>query len=104
MVTCFVSLSNQYVEDQKYNFVSLIREIFVSLQSYHEELLKQSPRHKLFNVYAKQLLQRRPGMKGEIITCLNHVNCQWEVVEKAVSCKDIWQDKETMLKGKIQCL
>ncbi|XP_021379680.1 uncharacterized protein LOC110467090 isoform X2 [Mizuhopecten yessoensis] len=67
-------------------------------QSYHEELLKQSPRHKLFNEYAKQLLQRRSGLKGEIMKCLNHVNSQWEVVEKAVSCKDIWQDKETMLK------
>ncbi|XP_069116366.1 uncharacterized protein [Argopecten irradians] len=67
-------------------------------QSYHEELLKQSPRHKLFNEYAKQLLQRRSSLKGEITKCLNHVNSQWEVVEKAVSCKDIWQDKETMLK------
>ncbi|XP_060079516.1 uncharacterized protein LOC132558918 [Ylistrum balloti] len=67
-------------------------------QSYHEELLKQSPRHKLFNEYAKQLLQRRSSLKGEITKCLNHVNSQWEVVEKAVSCKDIWQDKETVLK------
>jgi len=38
-------------------------------------------------------------MKGEITQRLNHVNSQWEAVEKAVSCKDIWQDKEAILRG-----
>lgn len=73
--------------------------IVLFIQSYHEELLKQSPRHKLFNDYAAQLEERYPRMKEEITQRLHHLNSQWEAVEQAVSHKDLWENTDMMVKG-----
>ncbi|XP_064623681.1 uncharacterized protein LOC135485513 isoform X2 [Lineus longissimus] len=66
-------------------------------QSYHEEMLQRSPRRKLFNDYAKQLMRRFPNMKEEINSRLRHLNEQWVLLENAISPQD-GADEETMLR------
>ena len=63
-------------------------------------MLQRSPRRKVFNDYAKQLMRRYPGMKDEINIRLQHLNSQWETLEKAISPCHGYQDEETMLKGR----
>lgn len=67
-------------------------------QTYHEEMLQRSPRRKLFNDYAKQLMRRYPDRKDEIQLRLQHLNKQWEALEKAISPHGGYMDEKTMLK------
>lgn len=67
-------------------------------QTYHEELLQRSPRHKLLNDYARQLLRRYPALKSDITMRLQHLNTQWQKIEEAISPSKGIQDWKTMLK------
>ena len=69
------------------------------LQTYHEEMLQRSPRRKLFNDYAKQLMRRYPNMKEEITVRIQHLNNQWQALEQAISPRAGYQDHSTMVKG-----
>ena len=63
-------------------------------------MLQRSPRRKVFNDYAKQLMRRYPSMKDEINLRLQHLNGQWETLEKAISSGGTTCDQTTMLRGK----
>ena len=63
-------------------------------------MLQRSPRRKLFNDYAKQLMRRYPSMKEEISVRLGHLNQQWELLQSAISPQHGYLDEEMMLKGK----
>ncbi|CAC5424046.1 unnamed protein product [Mytilus coruscus] len=67
------------------------------VQKDQEELLNQSPRLRLINDYAQQLVERHPGFKEEVTPCLQHLHQQWKVVEEAVSCKDISRNTDCMI-------
>jgi len=75
--------------------------VYLTVQMYHEEMLKQSPRQQLFNDYARQLMRRYPQLKQEIVSRLSHVNDQWTevmnglVLPPGVGC----HDTSTMLFG-----
>ena len=71
------------------------------LQTYHEEMLQRSPRRKLFNDYAKQLMRRYPNMKEEITIRIQHLNNQWQALEQAISPRTGYQDHNTMVKGEL---
>lgn len=58
----------------------------------------------MFNDYAKQLMRRYPGMKEEINIRLQHLNGQWESLEKTVSPGSLHRDEKTMLRGQSQSL
>lgn len=66
-------------------------------QTYHEELLQRSPRHKLLNDYARQLLKRYPALKGDVYIRLQLLNAQWQKIEQAISPSKGVQDWKTML-------
>ncbi|XP_064600095.1 uncharacterized protein LOC135466505 isoform X2 [Liolophura sinensis] len=66
-------------------------------QAYHEELLQSSPRRKLFNDYAKQLLKRYPSLKEEINQRIQHLNGHWQTLQKVVLPQNGFQDAKTML-------
>lgn len=74
----------------------------ISPQSYYEEMLDRSPRRKLFNDYAKQLMRRYPNMRDEITVRLTHLNNQWERLQSTVAPSDGLRDRETMLRGKLR--
>ena len=66
-------------------------------------MLNNSPRRKLFNEYARQLLRRYPSMKEEITARLQRVNTQWAAAVEATDitpanggCRDV----KMLLKGK----
>ncbi|KAK2152032.1 hypothetical protein LSH36_341g01031, partial [Paralvinella palmiformis] len=61
-------------------------------------MLQGSPRRKLFNDYAKQLMRRYPNRKDEIQLRLQHLNKQWEALENAISPHGGYMDEKTMLK------
>lgn len=67
-------------------------------QAYQEEMLQRSPRHKLFNDYAKQLMRRYPSMKEEIIQRLQFVNTQWQALESIISPAHRLVDQNLVLK------
>lgn len=67
------------------------------VQKDHEELLNQSPRLRLINDYAQQLVLRHPGFKEEVTPCLQNLHQQWKVLEEAVSCKDISSNTDCMI-------
>jgi len=77
----------------------VIHESCLFFQSYYEEMLERSPRRKLFNDYAKQLMRRYPNMKDEISVRLSHLNNQWERLQKTIAPSDGLSDRETMLRG-----
>ena len=62
-------------------------------------MLERSPRRKLFNDYAKQLMRRYPNMKDEIIVRLTHLNNQWERLQKAMAPSEGLRDRDTMIRG-----
>ncbi|GAB1600555.1 uncharacterized protein LOC115209158 [Argonauta hians] len=65
-------------------------------QTYHEELLQRSPRHKLLNDYARQLLKRYPALKRDVYTRLQFLNSQWQKIEQVISPSKGEQDWDTM--------
>lgn len=78
------------------------RDVFDScFQAYHEELLQSSPRRKLFNDYAKQLLKRYPSLKEEINQRIHHLNGHWQTLQKVVLPQNGFQDAKTMLSGEL---
>ncbi|CAH1791757.1 unnamed protein product [Owenia fusiformis] len=66
-------------------------------QTYYEEMLQNSPRRKLFNDYAKQLMRRYPAMKDEIQLPIQQVNNQWKTIEKAITPGGGKVDTDAML-------
>ena len=66
-------------------------------------MLQRSPRRKLFNDYAKQLMRRYPALKEEINARLAHLNSQWAALETAISPQQQARDEDTMLKGEDGC-
>ena len=80
-----------------------VAHLLVRVQTYHEEMLQRSPRRKVFNDYAKQLMRRYPSMKDEIQIRLQHLNGQWEALEKVISAGGATRDEQTMLRG-MYCL
>ena len=62
-------------------------------------MLQRSPRHKLFNDYAKQLMRRYPSMKEEIIQRLQFVNTQWQALETIISPANRKVDQNLVMKG-----
>ena len=85
----------------KFYFTVLYCIATVLSQTYHEEMLRSSPRRKLFNGYAKQLMRRYPNMKDEINARLHYLNSQWEALLKAISPSHGYQDEQTMLRGRL---
>ncbi|KAL3873508.1 hypothetical protein ACJMK2_036617 [Sinanodonta woodiana] len=67
-------------------------------QSYYEEMMQHSPRHKLFNEYAKQLQQRHPHLKDDINSRLKHINGQWQALADVVAPYYQNQDPDAMLR------
>ena len=96
--------NNLYEKTWKHHIIAAANHIilfdFFYLQTYHEEMLQRSPRRKLFNDYAKQLMRRYPSMKEEISVRLGHLNQQWELLQSAISPQHGYLDEEMMLKGK----
>ena len=68
-------------------------------QTYHEEMLQRSPRRKLFNDYAKQLMRRYPSRKDEVTSRLSHLNKLWAELEAAITPLQRPGDTQTMLNG-----
>ena len=62
-------------------------------------MLNSTPRRKVFNDYAKQLMRRYPSMKEEISVRIQHLNTLWESLLQAVCPRQGYRDEETMLKG-----
>ena len=63
-------------------------------------MLQRSPRRKLFNDYARQLMKRYPTMREEIQARSLRVNTQWEEIEKAMVPGQGDVGEEEMLKSK----
>ncbi|KAL5008997.1 hypothetical protein ScPMuIL_014578 [Solemya velum] len=68
-------------------------------QSWHEEMLKKSPRLKLLNEYASQVEERYPKLKSEINVRLEYLNTQWKDVQKGLNSRFVSQDPETMFRA-----
>ncbi len=62
-------------------------------------MLQRSPRRKLFNDYARQLMRRYPSLKEEISARLQHLNNQWQLIQQAITPQHGKQDLDTMLQG-----
>lgn len=80
--------------------VTIYPVTFDPMQSYHEEMLQRSPRRKLFNDYAKQLMRRYPNLREEINVRLARLNSQWAALEATISPLQQAHDETTMLRGK----
>ena len=62
--------------------------------------MKRSPRRKLLNDYARQLMRRYPSMKEDIQKRLQHLNLYWTQIERVVTSQHGCGEAGSMIKGK----
>ena len=103
MVLSFCGLQ-PYCEEMSLNKQILLQvfmiQYFCVLQSYYEELLRQSPRRRLLGEYARQLVRRYPALRDEIASRTSRVTALWNAVEAAVSLPATQHaDTDTVITG-----
>ena len=65
-------------------------------------MLQRSPRRKLLNDYAKQLLRRYPSMKEDIKSRLQHLNQHWAEIESRITAQYAPVQHGSMIRGGYQ--